>query len=370
MERIVSWKPVALLCLSSLLGCSTQSTLTSASFGGFQTAQERSDGSVSLLDEEGKAVHVRPQDTLKIALTDGQVVELQGKYLCRAEQGLSRYRGDGSCGQAEWIGAWAEISSIEVEQFDGASTVGVATIAAVVVVGVVIALVSESKSSGKGGSSKTERILASPSTGGGAAAPKPAAPAATPVRPRPSHRHGHGHRGGVNVNVLIFPGVNTSSSSTTFGPEEGESPLLTPEDRPLFSDRAIRRSSFQLSLRAEGGACVGSEGCTHSSLRLGALLGDLVELSGGLRWEQLRQGFSPMAMFGVGLQGRFPRHPSLALMLGTQIALGEETRVTPQAGLRLHLGEGFWFGVQPLAVTFFVGDRVAYSPSLDLAYTF
>lgn len=374
---------ISLLCVGSLLGCSLQSTLPAPGAGAFSGASEGQHGSVRLVDDEGATVHLRPRDTLAITFQDGETTRTTGELLCLHDEGLSLRGSGGSCAEARWLASWEEIQKIEVEQFDGASSVAITIGAAVLVVGAIVAIVASEGKAGKGSSStpKTSRQLASPSTGG---SPKPAAPAPAPRGPSPavgsprgsapSHRYRHGPVFGPRL--VILPSIDVSSSSggsvaVDSGEVPGGSSPLVDGGQPLFSDQASRRSRFLPVLRGEVGGCLGSEPCSYQSLRLGAVVMDLVEFSGGLRWEQLGGRSSLAAVLGLGLQGRFPRYPSLALALATQVTVGDRTRITPQAGLRWNPGDGFWLGLQPLAVTFLLPEeRVAYTPSLELGYSF
>jgi hypothetical protein len=355
-------------CVFSLLGCTSNATLSGPQSGGLAGAREGSNETIRLVDQRGEIVYLHPDATLTISTSDGDTTEVRGKELCRSIQGISLRNGD-SCARSAWIASWEEISSIEVEQFNGAATVAISTVAAVLVVGALIVLASDSKAkkSEPAGPKKTERTLASPSSGGAA---RPANhPGSAPARQRPPRRTS---RGSTSVNVLVI--TSGSSPSSGGSPGEGEPSALVPltdDEEPLFSERVRRRSVVSPFLRGDIGGCLGSASCVAGSLRAGVLLKDLVELSGGMRWDRLEEDPSRQFVLGAGLQGKFPSAPSLALALGSLVALGDKVRVAPYAGLRGHLGAGVWMGFQPLGVTFFLAKkRIAYTPSLDLAFTF
>jgi len=381
MRGVMLRRWMACLCVAGQLGCSAQATLPGAQVAGISEAREGSDGTVRLTDDQGNTVHLRADDKLKVTTTDGVVTSLLGQQVCRGPEGLSVRPRGASCAQAQWLAAWPEIASIEVEQFDGASSVAIATVAAIVVVGVVVvalASAGDSKSSPKIGGKPSSHTPASPSVGPSKPSPAPAprGGADAPVAVAP-HRHHHHSRSSTTVIVpqLIFVPSGGGSSTASTAPDDPDEPSsqLSPEEaRPLFSDQARRRSIFSPSLRAEVGACLGgATSCSHETFRLGALLGDFVELSGGLRVEQRGARSSLLAALGLGLQGRFPGVPSLALALGSQASVGLATRVSMSAGLRGHLGQGFWLGFQPLGATYFVSEgALSYTPSLDLAYAF
>src|SRR5258708_7470323 len=78
---------VALLS-SSLLACSSTSTVTGpASAAGLQ-GSETNDGAFRLAGADGSSVYVRPDDTLRVTMFDGQRVEAKGRDLCRSASGL------------------------------------------------------------------------------------------------------------------------------------------------------------------------------------------------------------------------------------------------------------------------------------------
>jgi hypothetical protein len=355
------------LCVFSLLGCTSNATLSGPQINGLASAREGSNETIRLVDSRGETVYLQPDASLTISTSDGATTEARGKDLCRSIQGISLRNGD-SCAQSTWIASWDEITGIEVEQFNGAATVAISTVAAVLVVGALIVLASDSKTkkSETPAPRKTERTLASPSPGG--AATPSSNPARAPVRQRPPRRTS---RSSTSINVLV---ITSGSSSSSGSPEEGEPSAVVPlteEEEPLFSERTQRRSVVSPFLRGDIGGCLGPSSCAAGSLRAGVLLKDLVELSGGIRWDRLEDDPSRQVVLGAGLQGRFPSAPSLALALGSLVAFGDKVRVAPYAGLRGHLGAGFWMGLQPLGVTFFLTEkRIAYTPSLDLAFTF
>jgi hypothetical protein len=377
---------MCVLCSVGLLACSTQTTLPAATAVGLSGAMEGDDGTVRLVDAHGDELHLRSGDSLTIATTAGAVTEVPASRMCRSAEGLSMRVERGSCANATWIAAWDELASIHVDQFDGAATVAVSTAAAVIVVGIIVVAASSkddgSKGSGGGkekskskqgapssSSSGSGHALATPTRGGssGGGAPAP--------RPSSSHHAGsHRHGGGVVFapQVLVLNGGGTSSSPQPAEVDEQASLAAAPTDmEPLFSARAQRRAQWQPSLRLEAGGCVLQDRCLAESLRLGLLIGDLVELSGGGRWEQVSSGASWLGVVGLGMQGKFTRWPSLALALSAQVAFGSAVRVMSSAGLRFRPGGDIWVGVQPLGLTYFEKEsRLAYTPSLDVGYVF
>lgn len=362
---------VAWLCIFCLLGCTSNATLPGPQNNGLMSAREEGNGSLRLIDQQGEEVYLQPDDTLKIHTTDGEVTEAKGRDLCRSLQGLSLRINDGPCAQGNWIASWDEVASLEVEQFDGASSVAISTAAAVLVVGALIVLASSGDKGKKSSSSKPEKSGHTPASPVAGGAVKPAERSGSaPVRQRPPHHHTHGGYTGVNIFILSGSGSSSSGGSSeergSFAP-----PALTEEEQPIFSGRAQRRATILPFVRGDFGGCVGSESCAAGSVRGGVIVKDFVDLSGGIRWDRLGQDTSPMFVLGAGLQGKFTSFPSLALALGSLVTFGEKVRVAPYAGLRGYLGAGIWAGLQPLGVTFFLPEkRIAYTPSLDLSVTF
>lgn len=382
---------VCLLCVASLLACSTQSTLPAATAADLANAQEGEDGTVKLVDENGGGVHLRPGDKLKVTLNDGVVTEVPASRVCRSAEGLSMRAEKGSCAEASWIGTWDEVASINVDQFDGASTVAVSTAAAVIVVGIIV-VVASSKGGGSGvgsvgapgagkgkakpdapkanGAARSGHTVATPSRGGRAGAAGAAAPVAPSPWATPHARRGRSYNVGLMPRVVL----NTAGSYEP-PPSVDELPALVaaPVDaRPLFSSQAQRRAYLQPSLRFDVGGCVSMTRCHAESLKIGLLMGDLFELSAGGRWEQFDGKSSLLGVMGLGLQGKFTSAPSLALALNAQFAFGGSTvRMMSSAGLRIRPSGDIWMGLQPLALTYFQTEsKLAYTPSLDLGYVF
>ncbi|RYE92367.1 MAG: hypothetical protein EOO75_06885 [Myxococcales bacterium] len=353
---------VCLLCVASLVGCSTTSTVTGLASSGLPEARERRDGTVRLVDDHGDTVHLRADDRLEVTTVDGETTKLRGEEICRSADGLS-VRGAGKpCSGSVWLAAWDDIESLRVEQFDGATSVAATAVVAIIVVGAIIIAMGDrkgSKSSSSSSSPPPRPGLVGAASGGSA--------------PARHARRGPRSSGGVGTMFIFIPGSSTSSSGGG-----DRSPLLAPPGAahdttatPLFSGRAIRQAVVRPSLRADVTGCIGGTACVGGSLRLGVLLGDLVELSGGVRAEQLRDRTTPYALFGLGFQGRFPTVPSLGLHLGSQVAIGPEFRVMPSVGLRWQPSAGVWLGLNPIGVTFFLDEnRVSYTPSLDVGVEF
>ncbi|RYE83654.1 MAG: hypothetical protein EOO75_19060 [Myxococcales bacterium] len=157
-------------------------------------------------------------------------------------------------------------------------------------------------------------------------------------------------------------------------PPETAAPSFVPTTgtEPLFAGATVRRASVSPSLRLDLSGCVGGERCLAQSVRGGLLMGDLVELSGGVRFEQNGVRTAWLGVIGLALQGRFTGAPWMSLVLGHQMAVaGDSLRLTPNAGLRFEPVRGTVVGVMPLGLTYFQEkERVAYTPSLDLAHAF
>jgi len=428
---------VALLA-SSLLACTTQTTVAGPSAVAGLQGVETSHGTFRFTGQNGTSVQVRPEDTLTVRTVDGNVRVAKAERMCRNGTGLYLRERDEPCNQASRIATWDEIGSIEVKQFDGGGTVAVVTFAAAVTAAVVVAVVlvaseSKGKSSSGGNGPKLlpggTRTPARPSVKGNAPPPVLSSADAprvhsglTGFRGGPSgargsgagrspdarsrtlatgdthppaiareHRSRHWDREPSSLTVGILntgdpdeehyapAPVGSDPAPIDSAPGIASGPLVldleprgntAPDASPLFSGLAVRRSSFRPSLRIDGGACVASDACFAGAARLGFTVANLVELSGGVRWEEGTSG-SLFGTFGAGLHGQFPGAQALALFLGTQVAVGDGFRVAPSAGLRVRPAAEFWIGLQPAGVTYFSKEkRFAYTPSIELAYEF
>lgn len=349
---------------------------------------------------------MHPNDTVTLTRTDGQMVRTEGSQLCRSEAGVivraaSTTRSD--CAQGTPFARWADIASIRVEQFDGAATVGITTVAAgVVVVGVALAA-GAFNSKSKGSSEKEPsggRQSASPTVNGrtpaapgvnGAPAPAPAPRGdsrGAVVAGGGDHHHHHEHHGG-GTTVVLLGGMGSSSSGSyestdTDAPapvlaapapvaSDGPAAELSAKDAtPLFSARSERRALVRPLVRGELTGCVTQPTCVAGGARIGAIFANLVDVSGGLRVEK-GADTTYWGVLGLGLHGAFPGAPAVALYLGTQLGFAGDNQflVAPSAGVRLRPAGNLWLGLLPLGLTYYTKPgRAAYTPSLELGYDF
>ncbi|WP_394827723.1 hypothetical protein [Pendulispora albinea] len=139
------------LLTSSLLACSTSSSIHGAESASGLQGFETSDGAYHLRGTDGSSVHVRASDTLRITTSNGRTFEGKGRDFCRSAKGLFLREEGGTCEGAIYVGSWDDIGKVDVEQFDGAATVGVTAFAAAVAVVVVLVVMGTAKKSGSGG---------------------------------------------------------------------------------------------------------------------------------------------------------------------------------------------------------------------------
>jgi hypothetical protein len=198
---------------------------------------------------------------------------------------------------------------------------------------------------------------------------------------RPPRVAGGGYRGSSTTTFIgVFPSGGGSEPSShdepsTIGPTTSFAPaqLATRDAAPIFSERDERRSSVRPLLRGDVGLCLFSATeCTQGSARAGAIFLNIVELTGGVRFERGTE--APIwVVAALGLHGAFPKFPRAALYVGAQggVALQGGLLFTPAAGLRIRTFGNLWLGAMPASFTYYSRPgRTAYSPSLELMYDF
>lgn len=272
---------------------------------------------------DGSVVEFGPNATLHLgAYRDS--TEISASELYTNEHGLFRRNGT-------LIATWDELTSVKVEQLDGAATVALTTIAAAAVV-VIAALLKSSPSSGSGGKSGPS----STPKASGRSAPNPSSVQTDPAAAE-----------------LVFRTAEAlaNHSTITVAPPEDEEEPPTDTTMPLFSRGARRRANVRAIARLEGGACWPSEAgdCVSAGARVGVRLLDFFELTGGLRTETSKNLTTPLVVAGAAIHGESPALHWLALALGVSVAFdGDHARVVPSFAVRFRLLRGFWLGLVPV----------------------
>ncbi|WP_394841373.1 hypothetical protein LZC95_30405 [Pendulispora brunnea] len=338
-------------------GCTSESVVRGDWSAQALRGVETNYGTIRMTASDGAPVHLRPGDSVTITTVEGSVTADAGRF-CRNQSAIFLREDGQDCSQAARVAAWDDIESVKVEQFDGGSTATVVTVGAAAVALIMVGLAATK------GDTKS----------GGKTAPPPV----------PYYHHHHHYPAYF---AFGFGAGRTSSSSSyedDSSPEYQGPPRTRPaslpsegqDSVPLFSGRAQRRAIVRPSLRVDAGACAFSDRCFTGSARVGATFLDILDISGGVRWEQGRTD-TVLATAGAGLNGTFPRLPALSVYVGTQFGFGDGFRIIPSAGLRLKPGGNVSIGILPASFTYFSPDRgspersrVAYTPSLELGYEF
>lgn len=329
MRRVAS---IAFACVFTV-GCTSKDKIASGALTAF--SQSTSADTIRLPTKTGSVVEFGPNATLRI-VSAHDTTELPASSLYSNEWGLFQKNGDP-------IGAWDELDTIEVEQFDGAATVAVSACAAVAIIALAALLKSAPSASGSKGSSG--------GGGGGGKAP--------PVRSAPNAPTS-GSAVNPAVSELVFRTAEALANGATQNGTAVVVATSTDLDEvataiPLFSRGARRRANVRFLARVEGGACWpgggGSADCITSGARLGLRLLDFIELTAGARVEtnQTRNVSVPLATLGAMLHGESPSAHWFAIALGASVAFdGTRAHVVPQFSVRFRPLRGLWLGLVPV----------------------
>ncbi|HVH46435.1 MAG TPA: hypothetical protein VM925_29035 [Labilithrix sp.] len=311
----------AILVLGAVLvlGCSDVSVVRGSGSASALGAGEATDRTIRVVDENCSTVHVRPDDQITVWFGSGAWMRGRAKNFCTDRTGIGLSKGDGFCFEGDIV-PWKYVASVKIDQVDEGTVLAavVLTLPSIVVLAM----------TGTGG---VIARLGSPST----------------------------ENAGRCANSTLSSSVDRDPSDASL----------------LFSRKTIRQAEYRPSLRVDAGTCLLDRTCVLGSARGGVTFFDVLDLSGGLRWEDGRTT-RLMATVGLGFQARFLHAQRLAMYTGVQFGLGDGLRVAPSVGVRFRVVEGLWVGAMPLGLTYFAandprGKRgVLYTPSLDLGYEF
>ena len=150
LERLAGglsrWLLVPALC-AALAGCRTTTLVDSSAVTALQVPNRA--GELVVRTPEGHPLHIGKGSRLSFLLRDGSWTDpIEGRDLCVSEQAVARCAGEDGPGL---VLRWADVTGVEVDNFDGLKTFGAVVLVTALVAVVVVVVVLGVRGGGLGG---------------------------------------------------------------------------------------------------------------------------------------------------------------------------------------------------------------------------
>lgn len=150
LERLAGglsrWLLVPALC-AALAGCRTTTLVDSSAVTALQVPNRA--GELVVRTPEGHPLHIGKGSRLSFLLRDGSWTNpIEGRDLCVSEQAVARCAGEDGPGL---VLRWADVTGVEVDNFDGLKTFGAVVLVTALVAVVVVVVVLGVRGGGLGG---------------------------------------------------------------------------------------------------------------------------------------------------------------------------------------------------------------------------